>query len=116
MASADSIARRAAELTQAADRDAAVAELMSMAGHQRRPLEEAQAVFVARLHRRSDDFEATRALQLLHRALAAVGWQPTTASAVEPHRASALDRIARLLRTRPRPAAAEARSPQAAAA
>ena len=44
------------------------------AGGDRRALEQAQKDLVQRIHERSDDFEATAALSLVNRALAAVGW------------------------------------------
>lgn len=81
MTSPDEIARKAVELAGGADRDVAAAELAALAGHQRQPLEQAAAVFIARLHRRSDDFDATGALRLVHRALDLVGWAPAGASA-----------------------------------
>jgi hypothetical protein len=47
------------KLAQAGDRDA---------------LEQAQKDLVQRIHERSDDFQATAALTLVNKALAAVGW------------------------------------------
>lgn len=112
MSSADVVARRAVELSAASDQDsAAVEELVDLAGRERRPLEAAAGVFVARLHRRSDDYEATRALHLIHRALAAVGWTTTQIASVTSRRGVARLR-ARRRRTpadhevRPQPAAA----------
>ncbi len=52
--------------------DAAVQKLA--AGGDRRGLEQAQKDLVQRIQERSDDFEATAALSLVNRALAAVGW------------------------------------------
>lgn len=115
MTSPDDIARKAAELATRADRDAAVAELVALAGHQRQPLEQATSTFIARLHRRSDDYEATHALRLLHRALDTVGWQAAAAPASQHQPAGVTDRIMRLLRGRRRPAA-ERPSPQPATA
>jgi hypothetical protein len=40
----------------------------------RQALERAQKDLVRRIHQRSDDFRATAALNLVNRALAAVGW------------------------------------------
>lgn len=80
---------------------AGVDELVALAGGRRQPLEAASGVFVRRLHRRSDDFEATRALQLLHRALAAVGWPVDVRETPRP-RARSAGRIARWLRARRR--------------
>ncbi len=54
--------------------DSAVEELVAMAGGRREPLVGARDALVGRLHRRSDDFDATKALRLVSRALARVGW------------------------------------------
>ena len=40
----------------------------------RKALEQAQQDLVQRIHERSDDFQATAALTLVNKALAAVGW------------------------------------------
>jgi hypothetical protein len=50
-----------------------VEELIEIAQGRRAPLEAASTVLVGRLHRRPDDFDATRALQLVIRALQQVG-------------------------------------------
>jgi len=50
----------------------AVGELA--AGGNREGLERARAELVARIYRRSDDYDATAALSLVNRALAAIGW------------------------------------------
>lgn len=52
----------------------AVAELVTMAGGRRPPLEAAQSLLIARLHQRSDDFGATRALCAVNTALSRIGW------------------------------------------
>ncbi len=52
--------------------DAAVDQLA--ASGDREALERAQADLVGRIHERSDDFQATAALNLINRALASVGW------------------------------------------
>jgi hypothetical protein len=52
--------------------DAAVQKLA--AAGDRQGLEQAQKGLVQRILERSDDFEATAALSLVNRALAAVGW------------------------------------------
>src|SRR5260370_10514842 len=68
--SCNAIAERAVELVRAeADPESAASELVNLAGGRRAPLEEASLEFVGRLHRRSDDFEATEALRLVVRAL-----------------------------------------------
>ena len=54
----------------------AVEELVKIAQGRRAPLEAAHTVLVERLHRRPDDFDATRALQLVIRALQQVGHTP----------------------------------------
>lgn len=53
----------------------AVAELVTMAGGQRPPLEAAASLLMARLHRRSDDFAATKALCSVSAALGRIGWE-----------------------------------------
>ena len=53
-----------------------VDELVHAAAGSRSTLIDAQAPLVARLHRYSDDFAATHALQQLHRALAQVARAP----------------------------------------
>ena len=52
--------------------DEAVQQLA--AGGDRQALERAQADLVRRIHERSDDYQATAALNLVNRALAHVGW------------------------------------------
>jgi len=52
--------------------DEAVAELASSGD--RSALEHAREELVARIYARSDDYEATAALNLVNKALAAVGW------------------------------------------
>jgi hypothetical protein len=63
----------------------AVQELIEIAQRRRAPLEAAHAVLVARLHRRPDDFDATRALQLVIRALQQVGHALSVAKAPGRH-------------------------------
>ena len=53
----------------------AVAELVTMAGGRRPPLEAAASLLIARLHRRSDDFDATKALSSVSAALSRIGWE-----------------------------------------
>jgi hypothetical protein len=53
----------------------AVAELIALAGGRRPPLEAAASLLIARLHRRSDDFGATRALCSVTAALSRIGWE-----------------------------------------
>ena len=52
----------------------AVADLITMAEGRRPPLEAAQSLLIDRLHRRSDDFDATRALCSVSAALNRIGW------------------------------------------
>lgn len=66
-------------------RDEAVEQLVALAGHRRPGLEAARDALIARLHRRSDDFDAAHALQLVERALWRVGWAGNTSG--ERHRA-----------------------------
>ena len=56
----------------------AVAELVTMAGGRRPPLEAAASLLMARLHRRSDDFAATKALCSVSAALGRIGWEMPT--------------------------------------
>lgn len=53
----------------------AVGELVGMAEGRRSPLEAAASLLIARLHRRSDDFGATRALCSVSAALDRIGWE-----------------------------------------
>ena len=57
-----------------APRETAVEELLDLADGDRAALAAARDTFVARLHRRSDDYEATLALRLLNEVLPRVGW------------------------------------------
>ena len=52
----------------------AAADLITMAEGRRPPLEAAQSLLIDRLHRRSDDFDATRALCSVSAALSRLGW------------------------------------------
>lgn len=54
---------------------ATVAELIAMAGERRPPLEAAASLLIAGLHRKSDDFVATRALLSVSAALSRMGWE-----------------------------------------
>jgi hypothetical protein len=65
----------------------AVEELIKIAQGRRAPLEAAHTVLVERLRRRPDDFDATRALQLVIRTLQQVGHTPpVVAEAAGRHR------------------------------
>ena len=57
----------------------AVAALITMAEGLRPPLEAAQSILIARLHWRSDDFGATRALCAVSAALNQLGWEMPSA-------------------------------------
>ena len=52
-----------------------VGDLIGLAGGRRPPLEAAVSLLIARLHRRSDDFAATRALSAVSAALSRIGWE-----------------------------------------
>ncbi|HET9771558.1 MAG TPA: hypothetical protein VFS16_11770 [Acidimicrobiia bacterium] len=68
------VVERAVRLDEEASPDA-VAELVSFAEGRRGPLEAAGSLLVARLHGRSDDFAATRALSSVSAALSRIGWE-----------------------------------------
>ena len=53
----------------------AVTDLITLAEGRRPPLEAAASLLVARLHRRSDDFAATKALGSVAAALSRIGWE-----------------------------------------
>jgi hypothetical protein len=53
----------------------AVDDLVGLAERRRSPLEAAASLLIARLHRRSDDFAATRALCSVNAALSRIGWE-----------------------------------------
>ena len=59
----------------AAESPDAVTDLITMAGGQRPPLEAAASLLSAKLHRKSDDFGATRALGSVTAALSRIGWE-----------------------------------------
>jgi len=68
------IVERALRLEAGTSPDA-VGELVGLAEGRRSPLEAAQSLLIARLHRRSDDFSATRALCSVSAALNRIGWE-----------------------------------------
>lgn len=68
------ILERALDPVAAASPDA-VTELITLAGGKRPPLEAAASLLTARLHRRSDDFRATKALESVTTALSRIGWE-----------------------------------------
>jgi hypothetical protein len=77
MAALDSLTEEAVALAGAfkaggEDLDAAVEKLAESGD--RAALAQARTDLVQRIHERSDDFEATAALNLVNRALARVGW------------------------------------------
>jgi hypothetical protein len=67
------ILQRALDPAAGASPDA-VAELITMAEGRRPPLEAAASLLIARLHRKSDDFSATKALCSITAALSRIGW------------------------------------------
>jgi hypothetical protein len=71
---------RALHLDAASSPDA-VGELVGLAEGRRSPLEAAQSLLIARLHRRSNDFAATRALCSVSAALNRIGWEMPSAPA-----------------------------------
>lgn len=74
------VMQRALDPVAAASPDA-VAELITVGGGRRAPLEAAASLLIARLHRKSDDFDATRALSSVTAALSRIGWDmPSTPS------------------------------------
>jgi hypothetical protein len=69
-AAADAVVERAFQAVQAgSDPRSAVADIEVAAGGDRAAVEAARNEVSARVHARSDDFEATAALQLLNRTL-----------------------------------------------
>ncbi len=78
------IADRAVALANAGDKDLAGARatLITLAGDQAGPLEQARELLVRRIRLRSNDFPATSGLSLLNAALGALGkvddvqWKP----------------------------------------
>jgi hypothetical protein len=68
MPALEDLADAATQLARDDDRDRAVGRLQHLAGD-RRGLEALRDHFVDRLHRRSDDFDATRSLRLVIAAL-----------------------------------------------
>jgi hypothetical protein len=68
MPAVEDLADAATQLARDEDRDRAVRRLRDLAGD-RRGLEAVRDYFVDRLHRRADDFDATRGLQLVITAL-----------------------------------------------
>ncbi len=68
MATVPEVADAAVRLARDGDRDRAVRKLRELAGD-RGCLEATRDYFVARLHRRQDDYDATRGLQLVIKAL-----------------------------------------------
>jgi hypothetical protein len=71
MPAVEDLADAATQLARDDDRDRAVGRLQHLAGD-RRGLEALRDHFVDRLHRRSDDFDATRSLRLVIAALQGV--------------------------------------------
>jgi hypothetical protein len=65
----DAIVRRAVQPASTPGDRTLAAELLDIAGDRRAPLDAVRAELQRRLARRSDDFEATRALRLVEGAL-----------------------------------------------
>lgn len=68
------VLQRALDPTAGASPEEALAELITVGEGRRAPLEAAASLLIARLHRKSDDFSATRALCLVTAALSRIGW------------------------------------------
>jgi hypothetical protein len=79
------VAERALNLLAEGSPDAA-GELVTMAEGRRRPLEDARHLLSDRLHRRSDDFAATRALRVVSAALSRVNWEAPYVRGRRPRR------------------------------
>ncbi len=77
------VAEQAIRLAAGGSLDAAGA-LVSVAEGRRPPLLEAHRLLVDRLHRRSDDFAATRALCLVGKALSSIAHETLRERGVEP--------------------------------
>lgn len=73
MTTLDPTAEQAIALAADAQSPAAAVQQLA-AARDRAALERAQSELVRRVHERSDDFQATAALSLVNKALAAVGW------------------------------------------
>lgn len=69
------LVERAERLSQTAGPATAALELVAAAGGHRDALEAARAVFIDRLQRASDDYDATTALALVYRAINALDTQ-----------------------------------------
>ena len=54
--------------------DGAARELVTLAGDEPGPLEEARRLLVLRLTHRGDDYDASRALTVVNAAIAELGW------------------------------------------
>lgn len=83
-------------------RHEAVEELVALAGHRRPRLEAARSLLIARLHGRSDDFDAAQALQLVERALTRVGWEGEVVPELHPPRRHSATLMARIRQHLPR--------------
>jgi len=70
----ETLFERAPVLGHAPDPAAAAAELVTLSEGRRDVLEATRDRYARRLHGHSDDWEATAALTVLNRALAAFGW------------------------------------------
>ena len=71
---AESLFQRAPALGRSSDRAAATAELVALCQGDRGAIEQARDRYARRLHGASEDWDATAALTVLNRALAAFGW------------------------------------------
>lgn len=71
---AETLFQRAPALGRREDRAAATAELVALCQGDRGAIEQARDRYARRLHGHSEDWDATAALTVLNRALAAFGW------------------------------------------
>jgi hypothetical protein len=74
METPERISERAIALAADGNRDAAVNELVRLAGDDPEPLEAGRKVLVKRLSLNSNDYAASAGLTLINAALAKVGW------------------------------------------
>jgi hypothetical protein len=79
MESPDRISERAIALAAEGNKDAAINELIRLAGDDPGPLEAARKVLVKRLGMNSNDYAASTGLTLVNAALATVGWSDPVA-------------------------------------
>jgi hypothetical protein len=87
VATVPEVADAAVRLARDGDRDRAVRKLRELAGD-RACLEAVRDYFVARLHRRQDDYDATRGLQLVIKTLQRTPFETGQMPYPRPHDAA----------------------------